>query len=175
MMIRIAFLAMCLVALAIGQHRFDNELVVTFRGEGALRVHTESNRPNSKLAGNWVVATDDGTVSHRKVMGPHGKILFAYDLKLNQFRLGEPVRRLVYTDAATGEQLFDVIERIVPVEQPRVSPELEISLEEMRILVNGKLVHASRNSWIINQSVRIDAPVPLRLVATPRQGGRRWL
>jgi hypothetical protein len=165
-MIRIALLAGCFASTAMAQHAFDNELVVTFRGAGALRIHTESSRPNSRYAGGGVVAVDKGDVSHRRVLDRRGEVVFAYDL-----RLDAPARRLVFTDPVTGEQLFDLLERVeapLPAKQP--SPEEEISLEAMRITVNGKLISESRNSWIISDSIPIKAPAPFRVVSVPREG-----
>jgi hypothetical protein len=207
-MTKLIFIAGCLAATASAQHRIDNELVVTLRGMGALRIHTESTAPHSRLAGHGVMAIDDEDVSHRIVMSPEGKLAFAYDLSMlggivivrpadpghldsrhrtlvpgtwreyptiasaREFKAGEAIRLELLSDPSSGERLFDVIEPVATAEHAtrEVRPENEISLRNMQIRVNGVLAHESRNSWIINEEVRIDVPGrgSLLLVAAPR-------
>jgi len=74
-------------------------------------------------------------------------------------RLGEAVTLDILYNPTTGEKIFDVIR---PVEPPPAKPRRvfadEFSLQEMRVAINGKTVHESRNSWIIGAAAKISLP-----------------
>jgi len=74
-----------------------------------------------------------------------------------QVALGETVSLEVLSDPSTGERLFDLIQ---PVAQGRrqTRPDEEISLQEMRLSINGKLVTEFGNSWMIGSAVKIALP-----------------
>lgn len=148
-MFRSIALILLTAAAASAQHSFDNGLMVRFRNGGAARVHTESTVPNSALATDRVVAVAEGMLSHRRVIGSSGKVLFAYDLSLTPtspgvftlraqpanpelgrtlaasreftgVRLNQAVRLEVFVDSSSGERLFDII---MPVEPADAAPD----------------------------------------------------
>jgi hypothetical protein len=75
------FTILLLAASARAQTRFDNGMTV-FAPHAAANIHTESTLSNSKLSTKGVIALADGDVMHRLVLGPGGKVLFAYDILL---------------------------------------------------------------------------------------------
>ena len=74
-------------------------------------------------------------------------------------RIGEAVNLDILYNPNTGEKIFDVIQPVDrPAEKRRIAPEDEISLEQMRISINGTLVHEARNSWMIGGAVKLQLP-----------------
>jgi hypothetical protein len=71
--------------------------------------------------------------------------------------LGETVSLEVLSDPSTGERLLDVIRPVVQARR-QTRPDEEISLQEMRLSVNGELVTEFGNAWMIGSAVKIALP-----------------
>jgi hypothetical protein len=84
----------------------------------------------------------------------------AAERELLAVRIGQAVNLDILFNPTTGEKIFDVIQPIEPPSDTsrRIAPEDEISLEQIRISINGTLVKEFRNSWMIGGGVKIGLP-----------------
>jgi hypothetical protein len=90
--------------------------------------------------------------------------------------LGEKVKLEVLSDPETGERLFDVLQPVTPPAPRRPpDPDLELSLENIHLSVNGALVAELRNQWMIGVAVKIGLPRigTVYLARTPRADWER--
>ena len=84
-------------------------------------------------------------------------IAAARDLVLH---IGEGVNLDILFNPSTGEKVFDVIQPVEPPanKSPRIAPEDEISLERIRISVNGTVLKEFPNNWMIGGAAKISLP-----------------
>jgi hypothetical protein len=56
--------------------------MVVYGPNASAHIHTESTLSNSPLSTKGTIALGDGDVTHQLVLGPAGKVLFAFDIML---------------------------------------------------------------------------------------------